>query len=100
MSHLFSPPFSRFVFAFSVCICWLMLTGQELLAQPCAAPPSGMVAWWAAEGTANDSAGTNHGVLYNGTGFAPGKSGQAFIFNGINNCVTNSRPGMTNILDS
>ena len=49
---------------------------------------SGPVALWRGEGNANDSAGTNHGTLVNGTGFAvgmvPGEGGQSFSFDGIN----------------
>jgi hypothetical protein len=38
--------------------------------------PAGLVGWWRAENTAQDSADTNaknHGVLRNGAGFAPGR---------------------------
>ena len=42
----------------------------------CASPPSGLVAWWRAEGNGQDSAGTNHGTLVNGATFAPGEVGQ------------------------
>src|SRR5262249_54069021 len=54
---------------------------------PCAPPPDGLVAWWAAEGNANDEVGGNNGVLENGTGFAPGYVGQAFVFNGQNQWI-------------
>lgn len=51
----------------------------------------GPVALWRGEGNANDSAGTNHGVLVNGTSFAPGiaagEGGQAFSFDGSNDEV-------------
>lgn len=47
----------------------------------CVAPPSGMVAWWRAEGNANDAVGSNHGALVNGAGFASGMVGQAFNLN-------------------
>jgi hypothetical protein len=40
--------------------------------------PCGLVGWWRAEGSAKDAAGTNHGTLRNGAGFAAGKVGQAF----------------------
>src|SRR5437879_5208497 len=50
----------------------------------CTPPPSGLVSWWAGEGNANDSADNNHGVLQGGMGFAAGKVGQAFNFNGTN----------------
>ena len=44
--------------------------------------PAGLVGWWKAEGNAQDSAGTNHGVLRNGAAFSAGKVGQAFSFDG------------------
>ncbi len=53
----------------------------------CATVPSGLVSWWAAEGSALDSNGTNNGTLMNGATFAAGKTGQAFSFDGINDYV-------------
>lgn len=47
----------------------------------CVAPP-GLVAWWRAEGDALDGVGGYHGTLQAGAGFAPGKVGQAFSFDG------------------
>lgn len=44
--------------------------------------PAGLVGWWRAENNAQDSAGTNHGVAQNGVGFAAGRVGQAFAFDG------------------
>ena len=38
--------------------------------------------WYTANGTANDSVGTNNGVLQGGATYAPGLSGQAFSFDG------------------
>jgi hypothetical protein len=63
--------------------------GLRLGAQspPCAPPPPGMVAWWRAEGDANDAANGNSGALFNGATFAPGELGQAFAFNGGSNYV-------------
>lgn len=46
--------------------------------------PSGMVGWWGGDGNANDIAGTNNGTLHNGAGFAVGKVGQSFTFDGSN----------------
>jgi CubicO group peptidase (beta-lactamase class C family) len=40
--------------------------------------PPGIVAWWQAEGNANDIVGTNNGTLINGVAFASGESGEAF----------------------
>jgi hypothetical protein len=54
---------------------------------PCATPPSGLVSWWRAEGTARDSVAGNHGTLLNGASFASGMVGQAFSFSGSNQCV-------------
>jgi Concanavalin A-like lectin/glucanases superfamily len=44
--------------------------------------PSGQVGWWSGDGNANDIAGANNGTLQNGAGFAVGKVGQGFQFNG------------------
>jgi hypothetical protein len=53
-----------------------------------AAPPSsGLVAWWRADGNANDSADSHHGVLLNGMGFTAGISGQAFLGGAANQKV-------------
>jgi hypothetical protein len=46
-----------------------------------------VAAWWRAENDAQDSIGTNHGTLQNGATFTTGKVGQAFNFNGSNQCV-------------
>ena len=48
---------------------------------------SGLVAWWKADGNALDSAGTNNGTLLEGAGYAAGRIGQAFSFNGTTACV-------------
>src|SRR5262245_15525608 len=52
----------------------------------CVAPP-GLVSWWRGEGNANDSVGSNHGALRGGTGFGPGRVGQAFAFDGVDDWV-------------
>jgi hypothetical protein len=49
--------------------------------------PPGLVGWWRAEGDAKDAAGTIHGALRNGAGFAAGKVGQAFSLDGTDDCV-------------
>ena len=54
---------------------------------PCDPPPSGLVGWWAAEGNANDSFGTNNGVLSGGVSFANGEVGRAFQFDGVTGTV-------------
>lgn len=53
----------------------------------CVPSPSGQIAWWPADGNANDIQGTSNGVLVNGATFAPGKVGQAFNLDGVNDYV-------------
>jgi hypothetical protein len=52
---------------------------------------TGPIAFWKGEGNANDSSGTAHGTLMNGTTFAPtiapAETGQAFSFDGIDDEV-------------
>ena len=50
-------------------------------------PPTDAVSWWKAENDATDSIDSNNGTLMNGTTFAPGKVGQAFSFDGVNDDV-------------
>ncbi|MCA9062978.1 MAG: right-handed parallel beta-helix repeat-containing protein, partial [Planctomycetaceae bacterium] len=50
--------------------------------------PNDAVAWWKADGSANDSVGANHGTLTNGaTIVAGGRSGSALEFDGIDDHV-------------
>ena len=49
--------------------------------------PAGLVGWWKAEGDAQDSVGTNHGILRNGAVFTAGQVGQAFSLNGTGACI-------------
>jgi hypothetical protein len=48
---------------------------------PSVPAPSGLVAWWPAEGNANDIIGGNNGTMINGATFVTGEAGQAFSFN-------------------
>jgi hypothetical protein len=64
-----------------------LLSALRAWSADCVSPPIGLVAWWPGQGNANDIAGTNNGTLHNGVAFAPGKVGQAFIFNGTNSYV-------------
>ncbi len=61
----------------------------------CIHPPSGMLAWWKGDGNAIDIAGANNGTPTNGTTFAPGKVGQAFNFDGMNDSVEVPGAGIT-----
>jgi hypothetical protein len=64
-------------------------TGAILTVQTpvCVPPAAGMIGWWAGEGNADDVFGANHGTLQNGATLAPGKVGQAFSFDGLNDRV-------------
>ena len=53
----------------------------------CTPPPSNMVAWFPGEGNGFDIQSGNVGALVNGATFAPGKVGQAFSFDGVNDYV-------------
>lgn len=53
----------------------------------CAPVGRGLVSWWRGEGNANDSVGSNHGELRNGASFAPGKVGQGFLLDGVDDFV-------------
>ena len=50
-------------------------------------PLAGLTSWWRADGNALDAVGTNHGTLQNGAGFATGKFGQAFSFDGVDDQI-------------
>ena len=58
---------------------------QTLLS--CTPPAANGVAWYRAEGNANDSLGTNNGTPQNGATFAPGFVGQAFSFDGVDDRI-------------
>jgi uncharacterized delta-60 repeat protein len=49
----------------------------------CIARPSGLVSWWAADGTALDSVSTNNGVLQGAVSCAKGLVGVALSFDGV-----------------
>lgn len=57
---------------------------QRPLPRPdtCAAPAPGMVAWWTGDSTTRDIKGGNDGNLDGGAGYAIGKVGGAFDFDG------------------
>ena len=45
------------------------------------------VSWWKAEGDGEDSADGNNGTLQNGVTFVPGRAGQAFSLDGVDDYV-------------
>lgn len=50
--------------------------------------PSGLAAYWSADGNAKDSVGANDGKLMGGARLAPGKVGNAFSLNGTSGYVS------------
>lgn len=88
-----------FEIALTIALC-AGLTNDAAGQTSCLSPPSGLVNWWTADGNTYDFIGTLDDTLYNGAGFATGEVGVAFSFDGINNCITNGTPGLTNILNS
>jgi hypothetical protein len=57
-------------------------------AQSCVPPPEGIISWWPGDGNALDIVYDNDGTLQNGVTFAPGKVGQAFSFDGLDDYVS------------
>jgi hypothetical protein len=63
------------------------LVGGPPSVTTCAPAPTGLVAWWSADGHTSDIVSSNDGELVNGATFAPGKAGQAFSFDGVDDFV-------------
>jgi hypothetical protein len=59
----------------------------DLSANTCAPPPAGLVTWWPGDGHAGDVHAGNDGLLRGGAAFAPGFSGQAFAFDGVDDYI-------------
>jgi len=55
-------------------------------------PSAGLVSWWPAEGNANDVKDGNSGTLMGGVTFAPGKVGQAFNLDGVDDYIELGHP--------
>lgn len=64
-----------------------LLTVAACAQSACVPSPSGIQAWWPAEGNANDIVGTNNGILLGGLGFTNGEVGQGFWFTATNQGV-------------
>ena len=60
--------------------------GQGKCVQTCTTPlpPAGLVAWYPGDGYGGDVRGGNDAFPTRGAGFAPGRIGQAFSFDGVN----------------
>ena len=54
----------------------------------CVPAPTAPVSWWPGDGDALDIQGANDGTLSGGTGFAPGRVGQAFSFDGVDDFIS------------
>jgi hypothetical protein len=54
---------------------------------PKLAPAAGLAGWWRAENNALDAQGTSDGVVVNGATFAPGKVGQSFALDGVDDTI-------------
>lgn len=67
----------------------LALAGEAgICVRSCATVAPGPAAWWRADaGDASDEAGNNHGALVNGATTAPGRVGNAFSFDGVDDSV-------------
>ncbi len=70
-----------------------MLVSASVLAQgtggvPCQPVPGGMIAWWRAEGNADDTLGLHSGQPNNGATFAPGEAGLGFLFDGVDDFIS------------
>jgi len=53
----------------------------------CSPPPTNLVAWWPADGNANDLIGGNHGTSQNGAAFSAGLVRQAFDLDGVDDYI-------------
>src|SRR5262249_57544453 len=62
-------------------------TGRGGDGGPAQSTRAGLVNWLPGDGNANDVRGVQNGTLVNGAGFAPGKFGQAFRLDGIDDFV-------------
>jgi hypothetical protein len=61
----------------------------SLLPAPvCTPPPTNIVSWWPADGSAVDVVGPNSALSMIDISYPTGKVGQAFAFNGINSRIT------------
>lgn len=87
--HRVDPPVVCVYKSFFLTVClgllFLFSSLSCFTASAYAAPP-GLVAWWPGNGNADDIAGGHQGTFAAGT-YAPGISGQAFSFDGVDDYV-------------
>src|SRR5436305_4097953 len=80
---------------FAALIAAMVTSGSTACAQTAWAPvPSGLVAWWQAEGNAVDSVGGSSGVIHGGVSFVPGRVGNGFAFDGTGFLVISNNPAL------
>jgi hypothetical protein len=81
---------------------FLILATAALAGTPnnCITPPSGISFWLEGENDARDTTGQLPDGSIRGVGFASGFKGQAFLFNGTNNYVTNQTTRLSWISNS
>jgi hypothetical protein len=65
----------------------ISMASTSVMAQQCAAVPSGAIAWFRGDRNADDSAGFYNAALYQGTTYAAGQVGEAFHLDGVNDQV-------------
>ena len=71
-----------------ICIPLALQPVYRCPAGDCSPAPAGLVSWWAANGDASDSVGTNNGTLQGGAiANSVGLVGTAFGFDGTNGFV-------------
>lgn len=73
--------------------------GGYAVAQTCVECPAGLISRWSGDGNANDIIGSNHGTLKGGATFAPGKVGQAFSLDGVNDYIHVAESPTLDIVD-
>ena len=54
----------------------------------CGGVPSGLIGWWPADGSSSDVKGGRDGKLEGGAGYASGRFGQAFNFDGVDDFIS------------
>ena len=78
----------------------LTLSSMSHSVAQCVTPPSGLVSWWPGDGNADDLVGGNTGTLENGATFGPGKVGQAFSLDGVDDYVLIGNPESLKITEA
>jgi hypothetical protein len=68
--------------------------GSQAGPQACVHPPSGLRAWWSGDGNAKDILGRSNGTFQGNTGFAAGKVGQGFNFDGNSVVLVPDNPAL------